>query len=147
MTDETPRTAVSQREMRAGSSPLRRLTDADRHAAAKLLGEAVTDGRLALPEYDGRLQAAYAAQTDADLQPLVADLAAPEGRAGRKLPNSLVMLWVTWAAVLAVNVTVWGMLTIAAGGGIYPWPLWIALPSGVALLGVSAIAAIARKTS
>ena len=41
-----------------------------------------------------------------------------------------------WAAVLAVNLTVW--LLVGAGHGelVYFWPMWLAVP-GVALLGVS----------
>ncbi|MFD0817862.1 DUF1707 domain-containing protein, partial [Micromonospora zhanjiangensis] len=53
-------------EMRAG--------DADREKVAEQLRTALGEGRLDLPEYDERLQRAYAARTYADLDGLLDDL-------------------------------------------------------------------------
>lgn len=61
------------------------------------------------------------------------------------MPRALLVLWVVWASVVAVNLAVWGMLTVAVGGGIHPWPVWVAIPPGVALLGATAIHRAARK--
>lgn len=51
-----------------------RIGDRERDAVAETLREAVAEGRLTLDELDGRLDAALAARTFADLDPLVADL-------------------------------------------------------------------------
>ena len=51
-----------------------RIGDRERDAVAETLREAVAEGRLGLDELDARLDAALAARTYADLDPLVADL-------------------------------------------------------------------------
>ena len=51
-----------------------RASDADREKVAKLLHDAMGEGRLTLAELDERLQQAYAAKTLAELVPLTEDL-------------------------------------------------------------------------
>ena len=51
-----------------------RLSDADRTEAMSALGEALSEGRLTLGEYDERCQCCTQAQTRADLVPLFADI-------------------------------------------------------------------------
>lgn len=51
-----------------------RASDADRERVAKILHDAMAEGRLSLTELDERLQAAYAAKTLGDLVPLTEDL-------------------------------------------------------------------------
>lgn len=51
-----------------------RASDSDREKVAKILHDAMAEGRLTLAELDERLQAAYAAKTLADLVPLTEDL-------------------------------------------------------------------------
>ena len=51
-----------------------RLSDADRTEAMSALGEALSEGRLTLGEYDERCQYCTQAQTRADLVPLFADI-------------------------------------------------------------------------
>jgi hypothetical protein len=51
-----------------------RASDADRERVAKILHDALAEGRLTLTELDERLQSAYAAKTLGDLVPLTADL-------------------------------------------------------------------------
>ena len=51
-----------------------RASDSDREKVAKLLHDAMAEGRLTLAELDERLQATYAAKTLADLVPLTEDL-------------------------------------------------------------------------
>ncbi|XVV08312.1 DUF1707 SHOCT-like domain-containing protein [Actinoplanes sp. CA-131856] len=135
-TSRTPETALSTS---------RRLNDRHRAEAARRLEEAVADGRLSLHEYDHRLKAVYEARVRADLQPLVADLEPDQEQTEYRLPRALVMLWVVWASVVALNVAVWGMWTTAVGGGIHPWPVWVAIPPGVALLGATAVHRAARR--
>ena len=54
-----------------------RIGDAEREAAAAALGEHFALGRLTREEYDERSDVVWSARTQADLQPLFADLPAP----------------------------------------------------------------------
>jgi hypothetical protein len=53
-----------------------RISDEDRHQVAEVLREAAGEGRIDLEELDERLEATYAARTDADLVPITLDLPA-----------------------------------------------------------------------
>ncbi len=52
-------------------------SDADRDRAAERLRAATAEGRLTSEELEERLERAFSARTDAELEPLVADLPAP----------------------------------------------------------------------
>ena len=54
-----------------------RIGTAEREAAVKILGDHLSEGRLALEEYEERMAAALEARTRADLRPLFKDLPAP----------------------------------------------------------------------
>ena len=138
-----------------------RASDGERQAAADQLRAAHDEGRLDLYEYDRRLQLAYQAVTNGDLDRLFADLPAAgllrvarasQGRrsvvqqASRSataqgffagLPTVLKILWINWVAVVAINLTVWTLVNLGEGEADYFWPMWLAVP-GVVLLGVSA---------
>jgi len=51
-----------------------RISDADRGRAASVLSDALAEGRLTADEHSQRLDAIYAAQTHADIAPIVSDL-------------------------------------------------------------------------
>ena len=51
-----------------------RISDADRDQISNVLGEHAAEGRLTIDELDRRLGVLYAAQTRAEVAPLVADL-------------------------------------------------------------------------
>jgi hypothetical protein len=51
-----------------------RISDADRDRAASLLSDALAEGRLSPQEHSERLDAIYAAKTQADVVPVVSDL-------------------------------------------------------------------------
>ena len=51
-----------------------RISDADRDQISDVLAEHVAEGRLTFDELDRRLGVLYAAQTRAEVAPLVADL-------------------------------------------------------------------------
>jgi hypothetical protein len=51
-----------------------RISDADRDRAASVLNDAFADGRLSPQEHSDRIDAIYAAKTQADIVPLVSDL-------------------------------------------------------------------------
>src|SRR5690349_6038171 len=63
---EAPMTAPAVTSVRAG--------DRDRERTAKQLGLALSQGYLALDEYEHRMQAAFAAHSAAELRQLLADL-------------------------------------------------------------------------
>jgi hypothetical protein len=128
--------------------PELRVSDAERQAAVDRLRVAHDDGRLDLLEFDERMAAAYRAVTWADIDALFTDLPAPGPPARRPapahtdrvaagLPTALRALWVTWGAVVAVNLTVWLLVSAGNGGPDYFWPVWLLVP-GAALFAVSA---------
>lgn len=45
-----------------------------------------------------------------------------------------------WSSVVALNVVIWLLVTIGVGKLIYPWPLWVAGPWGIAILAQDVIA-------
>jgi hypothetical protein len=59
-----------------------RASDAEREAVVARLRDAASEGRLTVEELAERIDAAYAARTRAELEPLTADLPSPEERAG-----------------------------------------------------------------
>ena len=136
-------------------APELRAGDADRQAAADRLRAAHDEGRLDLAEYDRRLAEAYAAVTYADLDRLFTDLPARSSspapacsvasaagvaraagasvaRSPARFPLALTILWTAWASVVAINVTVWLLVSLAADESVHFWPMWFAVP-GVAL--------------
>lgn len=62
------------------SEPGHHLTDEDREAAVGRLNAALEAGHLTTAEFGDRLATAYAAQTPAELTPLVRDIPVPEHR-------------------------------------------------------------------
>ncbi|NEY36133.1 DUF1707 domain-containing protein [Streptomyces sp. PRKS01-65] len=62
-------------------APELRASDADRERVAEILGDALAEGRLDMPEFEQRLDAAYRARTYGELAPLTRDL--PAGPAPR----------------------------------------------------------------
>lgn len=122
-----------------------RVADRDRQRVADRLRRAQDEGRLDLYEYDERLAAAYAARTYADLGALTADLpdapvAQPGGgvsRTGRPLRGWALARRIEGAAWLSaglLNVAIWALVSLAEGGGVYPWWIWVVGPWGIALL-------------
>jgi hypothetical protein len=57
-----------------------------------------------------------------------------------RLPLVLRILWINYAFVVAVNLTVWFLV---GGGDTYFWPMWLAIP-GVVLVGASGITGAVR---
>jgi hypothetical protein len=143
-----------------------RASHGDRQLVADRLREALDEGRLTLDEYDDRVKVAYAATTYDDLNALLRDIptqtgvleirppsgrrmpAGPPQTAGptrmprpasrsRRIPLALSILWTIWAGVVAINVAVWLIVIVTTGHGLYPWPIWVAGPTGAALLAVT----------
>jgi len=148
-----------------GDRQYMRASDADRQEPVDRLATALEEGRLKMDEYAERMGLAYEAVTYGDLAALSADLpgagpvakreaappaVAPQAVAAPRgvvtdLPAALKVLWTIWLAAVAINVIVWVLVSGTAGDLVYPWPVWVAGPSGAALLAVSAgVTAIRR---
>jgi Domain of unknown function (DUF1707) len=97
-----------------------RASDAERERVVELLRAHAAEGRLSADELEERLGAAYAAQTRADLRPLLADLpAASPARPAARRPAQLAAAWSAFAAVAVVMIGLWAL----AGFGSF-WPAW-----------------------
>lgn len=123
-----------------------RAADADRQFVADRLRDALNEGRLTLGEYDERLKDAYAARTYGELDAVLHDLPTvtaparqqvataatttpvPPTRGG--LPGWLLASWGSWLSTALICFVIWGL---TSPGG-YPWPLWVAGPTGAILL-------------
>jgi len=148
--------------------PDMRASDADRQEVVERLRGALDEGRLKMDEYLERMGLAYEAVTYGDLVPLYRDL--PEAQAVAKpeaaappapapapraevvrrggfagLPTPVKVLWTIWATVVSINVVIWVLVSATTAHLIYPWPLWVAGPWGVVLLGVTALVTTIRR--
>ena len=148
--------------------PDMRASDADRQEVVERLRGALDEGRLKMDEYLERMGLAYEAVTYGDLVPLYRDLPeakpavrpqpaaappapvpAPHAEVARRggfagLPTPLKVLWTIWATVVSINVVIWVLVSATTAQLIYPWPLWVAGPWGVVLLGVTALVSTIR---
>ncbi len=143
--------------------PELRIGDREREQAVAHLGVAFGEGRLELAEFDERVASAYSAKTASDLLQLTADLPmatrehpastdhshAPTagaiwrpGRSAREsriapdpgMPRWLRAVWLTYAAVVAINLLIWLIVSVGNGEITYFWPIWVAGPWGVILV-------------
>jgi hypothetical protein len=141
------------------SEPVRpedlRVSDAERQNVADRLRVAQEVGQLDIHEFDERVRSVWAARTRGELERVTVDLPAPPPRAAApaRRPSRQVfsdtgggitmrILTIIWAASLAVNVVVWGLVSATNDEAVYPWPIWLA-PAGVVLL-VLYVAGIGR---
>jgi Domain of unknown function (DUF1707) len=112
----------------APRDPDLRVSQAERDEVVKVLAGHFADGRLTVEEYEERVEAALAARTGRDLEPLLEDLPAPDRPTAparirrRREPRSLGGPLVP-ARLLAVAAVV--VLAIATG----PWALWLLWPA------------------
>jgi len=152
--------------------PDMRASDGDRQEVVERLRGALDEGRLKMDEYLERMGLAYEAVTYGDLVPLYRDL--PEARPVAKpeappppvpvpapapapraevvkrggfagLPTPVKVLWTIWATVVSINVVIWVLVSATTAHLVYPWPLWVAGPWGVVLLGVTALVTTIRR--
>ena len=128
------------------SEPVRpedmRVSDVEREAVQSRLRQAQAVGQLDIHEFDERVRSVWAARTRGELERVTADLpvvaaAAPPAR--RQVFSdtgggvTMRVLTIIWCSILAVNVVVWGLVSVTNDEAIYPWPIWLA-PAGIALL-------------
>ena len=100
-------------------------SDADRDRVADRLRTAAGEGRLTPAELEQRLETAFSARTEAELEPLVADLPAPGGEP-RPRDRSHVHAYI---GTMLLLVAIWAL----TGAG-YFWPIWPILGWGVGLV-------------
>jgi DUF1707 SHOCT-like domain len=119
-----------------------RVSDTERTHVQDRLRVAQEVGQLDIHEFDERVQAAWAARTRGELEQVVADLPAPppapRAPARRVFSDTgggvtMRVLTIVFLSVLAVNLIVWGLVSVTAAAAIYPWWIWLA-PPGAALV-------------
>ena len=103
-------------------------SDADRERAAERLQAAAGDGRLTPAELEERLEIAFSARTDAELEPLVADLPMPARTAQphARWDSDHIRAYI---GVCSMLVVIWAL----TGAG-YFWPVWPILGWGIGVL-------------
>jgi hypothetical protein len=100
-------------------------SDGDRERIAERLQAAAGEGRLTPAELEQRLETAFSARTEAELEPLVADLPAP-GREPRPRDRSHEHAYV---GTMLLLVAIWAL----TGAG-YFWPIWPMLGWGIGVV-------------
>ena len=117
-----------------------RAGDRDREQTAGQLGQALSQGYLAIDEYENRLQATFAAHTTTELRQLVADLPLaqlrrndPQRQAARQRAARLgVRIHLgAYLAMVVIVLTVWLVVGLTAGA----WYFWPILGAGIGVVG------------
>jgi hypothetical protein len=100
-------------------------SDADRERITERLRAAAGEGRLTPAELEERLETAFSARTEAELEPLVADLPAPhlQPRPRDRTHER------AYVATMLLLVAIWAL----TGAG-YFWPIWPMLGWGIGVL-------------
>jgi hypothetical protein len=115
-----------------------RVGDRERDATADALREHAAAGRLDPEELEQRLEAAYAARTQADLDPLTHDLPARETLPApreRSLPEGAGRLILGALAADVFALAIWVASGDAANGGWDEfWPKWVFLVTTAVLV-------------
>jgi hypothetical protein len=108
-------------------------SDADRERIAERLRGAAAEGRLTAEELEERLERAFSGRSEAELEPLIADLPAAAGaaprREGRRRGRRLDDHARAYVAVSLLLVSIWAL----TGAG-YFWPIWPILGWGIAFV-------------
>jgi Domain of unknown function (DUF1707)/2TM domain len=127
-------TAPTATSIRAG--------DSDRESTANQLGQALSQGYLAMDEYETRLQATFAAHTTAELRQLVADLPVamlrrhdPQRQAARRRAARLAVRihLGAYLTMVVIVLAVWLAVGLTAGAW-YFWPIWPIVGAGIGLV-------------
>jgi hypothetical protein len=107
-----------------------RVSQAERDQVAAVLARHFADGRLTVEEYEERVEAAFAARTGRDLEPLLADLPAadpPPAPARPATPRHQRRPFRAPAFPAARVVAVAAVVVLAIATG--PWALWLLWPA------------------
>lgn len=129
--------------MTAPVAPAVRAGDRERDKTADQLGQALSQGYLAMEEYETRLQDAFAAHTTAELRQLVADLPLAQLRRNdprrqatrrRAARRGVQIHLAEYLAMVVIVLTVWLVVGLTAGAW-YFWPIWPILGAGIGVIG------------
>ena len=129
--------------MTAPTAPSIRAGDREREKTAGQLGAALAQGYLAMGEYETRVQAAFAANTTAELRLLVADLPLaqlrrndPRRREARRAAarRGVQIHLAGYLAMVVIVLAVWLAVGLTADAW-YFWPVWPILGAGIGVLG------------
>ena len=125
-----------------------RISDSEREQVVGELGRHLTAGRLTIGEVDQRVAQVYRSTTQQQAHEVLRELpsapsavatarpAAPTIRPARRLiPGHQRIEWLAWLAAGGINIAIWGIVSLATGVMIYPWPVWVIGPWGLVLLG------------
>ena len=123
-----------------------RISDSERDQVVGELGRHLTAGRLTIGEFDQRVAEVYRSTTRQQAHQVLRDLpsAAPAAAplttpptrpVRRRIPGHQQIKWLAWAAAGGLNIAIWGIISLATGAMIYPWPVWVIGPWGLVLLG------------
>jgi Domain of unknown function (DUF1707) len=96
------------------------ISDADRERTAERLRLASGEGRLTADELEERLERAFGARTEAELEPLVADLPAPRSPRAQRGPQTRGRP--DFGPYIGVSVMLVGIWALTGMG--YFWPIW-----------------------
>ena len=117
-----------------------RASDADRERAAERLRAAAGEGRLSADELEERLERAFGAQTEAELEPLTADL--PRAPRPARRPG----LRPDFGPFVGVSLMLLGIWALTGMG--YFWPVWPILGWGSSfLMGPGSLRGSCRRRS
>ncbi len=120
-----------------------RISDSERSQHVEELARHFGSGRLTIDEFEERAGRIYEARTVAEARKEFADLPVstlptprnPTLRTRPRLTSNQRIEWSVWLGVGAVNILIWGIISLATASMIYPWPLWVIGPWGLVLLG------------
>ncbi|HEV7847501.1 MAG TPA: DUF1707 domain-containing protein [Thermoleophilaceae bacterium] len=114
-------------------------SDADRERAAERLRAAAGEGRLTADELEDRLERAFGARTQAELEPLTGDLPAPP-RAGQGRGRRPDLAPYVFVSLLLV--AIWAL----TGMG-YFWPVWPIMGWGISFVAPGRLGGPCRRRS
>jgi hypothetical protein len=118
----------------SGQPPAVRASDADRERVAKLLSDHAAAGRLTPEELDERLDAAYAARTNGELDALLDDLPARPGPPARDPAREVARRRLAHhAGAATITIVLCVAIWLASGAHGSFWPVWVMLVAGVAV--------------
>lgn len=119
-----------------------RVGDNERERCTALLGQAMSQGYLTLPEYEQRVALAFTAATADELRGLLADLPVhliarsdPRARARRRAAARRGVSWHVgaYATMVAICLSVWLVVGLTAGAW-YFWPVWPMLGGAIGVV-------------
>jgi hypothetical protein len=123
-----------------------RASDADRDRAAERLRAAAGEGRLSSEELEERLERALSARTQAELEPLTADLPGPPpARRPRAALRPALAARPDLGPFLGVAVMLVAIWALTGMG--YFWPVWPILGWGISFLSPGRLGGPCRRRS